>query len=72
MLCCDWLTYGSMIARVPYFMLLQYFLTTLALILKLNDHHGAKPARNLINQCRIEKCHIKHLLLAIYSFYMYL
>src|SRR6218665_736498 len=68
----NWLTYGRMIVRVPYFMLLRYFLTTLTLILTLNDHQGAKPAHNLINQCRIEKCHIKHLLLAIYSFCMYL
>ena len=35
--CCDWLTNENINVRVTYFLILGYFLTTLTLILTLND-----------------------------------
>ena len=37
MVCCHWLTCGSINLRVSYYLLLKYFLMTLTLILNLND-----------------------------------
>ena len=42
MVCCDWLRHEGVNEKVPYFLLLTYYLTmTLTLILTQNYPHGA-------------------------------